>query len=1067
MYFDVILIGDLRLPGGATRQIANEVRVLAAAGYSVGLVNVEMPHARGAKPVDPLIRARLSAGEAQLLQDGLDELEAGLLIFENPRAFMGPVRHDLRVRAQRALIALHFPALDGTGTPTFDPAQVQQICQSITETPLSWAGTSPLTRELLVETYPDLDVAEGILPCIIFPDEFRTKRKGPLKSIPVIGRHSRPHLDKWPPTRKALLQVYPARDDVEVALLGVDEELRKLAGRYPRNWRTYEFNEIPPREFLQGIDFFVYYHHPRWVEAFGIATAEAMASGAVALLPEYMRVNFGGGALYTAPEKALAMVRALHKDKAAFRRQSERGAAYIRKHYSPTAYLTAIAPYLETRRPRRPSRRKTVEYDVVILGDMRQVGGEAVRIARETAAAVQAGFRVGLMHAAETSQEGRVRPEVDACIAAGLAEVVDMAGGLVKARLLIVHSLQSFLSLPPESASALHPGRVVIVASRAPKRADILLAERLLKKSRGQRLSWAPVSDAVRVQLEERGADIVIEAANWRPVSNPVGTARRADRLPVVAVAQEPGGEAAEFRKLAENFPRDGTLRLRIHGAPADKTLQQFLPLTGWETFKAHEMALSKVLDGADFFFCSATKGEEVFPDVAAAEAMARGIPLVATPDLRRHLGEAAVYCSLHEAAEEIRRLHASPRRYAERSRASLKRAAGFHSQQQFAARLGELTGRRPKPPRGTAKHRTPRRVLMFSQNGVGLGHVVRQLAVSRELSKTHDVVFCSLSQAIDVIGRYGYPVEYLPSHVYSGVNYADWHGWARAQLEQMIDFYDVGTVVLDGSVPYLGLLEAVAPRDDLKLAWVRRPMWPAGPESALRLAQQKFFDLIIEPEEVAGEMDTGPTVEHRDRALCVAPIRLFDKSQLLPRREAAAALGLDPTKPSVLIQLGSGTNRDIVELTDRIVSQARSREGLQVMIAEWLNANERLDLWPDVPCLQGFPYSRYYNAFDFSFSAAGYNSFHEILAYGLPTAFIVNSREYMDGQDVRAAYAAHHGAGLTCNGTHLDVAAAFERLMDPSARKAMRRAMLKLARPNGAHKAAQAIARLAAEARL
>jgi UDP:flavonoid glycosyltransferase YjiC (YdhE family) len=354
----------------------------------------------------------------------------------------------------------------------------------------------------------------------------------------------------------------------------------------------------------------------------------------------------------------------------------------------------------------------------------------------------------------------------------------------------------------------------------------------------------------------------------------------------------------------------------------------------------------------------------------------------------------------------------------------------------------------------------------MFSQNGVGLGHVVRQLAVSRELSKTHDVVFCSLSQAIDVIARYGYPVEYLPSHVYSGVNYADWHGWARSQLEQMIDFYDVGTVVLDGSVPYLGLLEAVAPRDDLRLAWIRRPMWPAGPESALRLAQQKFFDLIIEPEEAAGEMDTGPTVEHRERALCVEPIRLFDKPQLLPRREAAVALGLDPTRPAVLIQLGSGTNRDIVELTDRIVSQARSREGLQVMIAEWLNANERLDLWPDVPCLQGFPYSRYYNAFDFSFSAAGYNSFHEILAYGLPTAFIVNPREYMDGQDVRAAYAAHRGAGLACNGTPLEVAAAFERLMDPGVRKTMRQAMRKLVRPNGAPKAAQAIARLAAEAR-
>src|SRR5689334_8651734 len=208
MYFDVILMGDLRVPGGTSRQLANEIRVLHRAGHSIGLVNAELPHARGQKPLDPLIQACVAAGQATLVQEDFDDLSAELLIFENPRAFMQSGRPDLRVRARQALITLHFPARDGTGALTFDPDRVLQVCRAITDAPITWAPTSPLTRELLRETHPRLKLMDGIVPCIVFADEFKTRRR-PMGRIPVIGRHSRPQADKWPATRKAMLQVYP------------------------------------------------------------------------------------------------------------------------------------------------------------------------------------------------------------------------------------------------------------------------------------------------------------------------------------------------------------------------------------------------------------------------------------------------------------------------------------------------------------------------------------------------------------------------------------------------------------------------------------------------------------------------------------------------------------------------------------------------------------------------------------------------------------------------------------------------------------------------------------------
>lgn len=1043
MHFDVIFIGDLRVPGGTARQLANQIRVLSAAGHSVGLVNVELPHARGRKPVERLIRARLAAGEALLVEEGLEDLSADLLVFENPRAFMLPGPPHLRVRARRALIAMHFPPRDGAGELTFDPMRVLRTCGAVTDAPLAWAATSALTRELFSRTYPDLPLMPGILPCIVFAEDFRVQRRRAPGARAVIGRHSRPQLDKWPADRRTLLQAYPAKD-VDVVLLGADEQLRRLAGRYPANWRVYGFNDISPQALLQEIDFFVYHHHPRWVEAFGLATAEAMASGAVAILPPYMRANFGEGALYAEPAATASLVRSLHRDRKAYARQARRGMDFIRRHHSPEAYLRALKPLLGARSRRRAPPRP-LRCDVLVLADLRLPGAEAARVAEEVQATAAAGYTVALLHCGSGKGGGRVRPEIDRLVRGGVATAVD---GPARARLMVCYGVQPFLSLPERSAAGVEYAQLLVVLRELPVPAELGLLRRLAD----ERLVWGAATRAVREQLEalEPGGTII----DWPALCAPQAPRTAARKLPALALVTAGIPDAASLKRVAGLFPQEGGPRVRLYGAPRDKVLATAPLPAGWETFKLHELPLGKLLDGADLLLCTAST-----PDAAAAQAMARGLPLVAVPQLRREFGEAALYSSEGGMAAAARKLLRNRKSYAAASRAAHARGLESHSPEAHARRLRGLLGK-PAPRRARVA-RAPGRILMFSQNGVGLGHVVRQLAVSRHLSRRHEVLFCSMSQALEVIAAQGYHVEHLPSHVYSGVSYADWHGWARAQLEQMIDYYGVKAVVLDGSVPYLGLLEAVAPRPDVRLVWMRRPMWPATPESGKRLAQQRFFDLVIEPEEAAGESDQGPTVAHRDRALLVPPIRLLERDELLSREAACAALGLDPARPAVLVQLGSGTNHDVAQVTERIMAQARLHPGLQVALAEWHNSDQGMDLWPDALCLRGFPYARYFQAFDFSFAAAGYNSFHEIIDAGLPTAFVPNPREYMDMQGLRAGYAAARGAALVCDGSVAGVGAAFARLSDAAARAAMRKAMRRLRRPNGAAAAARAISDL------
>ncbi len=221
-------------------------------------------------------------------------------------------------------------------------------------------------------------------------------------------------------------------------------------------------------------------------------------------------------------------------------------------------------------------------------------------------------------------------------------------------------------------------------------------------------------------------------------------------------------------------------------------------------------------------------------------------------------------------------------------------------------------------------------------------------------------------------------------------------------------------------------------------------------------IERQGAFHAVLEPRDIAEELDTGPTVRYRSMVQRVNPITLLEEAEFLSRADARAALGIGDDALAVLLQLGSCNNLDILTLIDTALDSFGQKPEVEVRLAEWVIAEDSLDLFPGVPKLRDYPIARYFKAFDFALSAVGYNSFHEIIAASLPMIFVPNTHPSMDNQLARASYASERGASFMLLPDEPErMAGLISRMMDPAQRDAMRQACGALSLSNGAGEAA------------
>ena len=718
-------------------------------------------------------------------------------------------------------------------------------------------------------------------------------------------------------------------------------------------------------------------------------------------------------------------------------------------------------------------------HDVAILSDFRYPGGTTASIAAETQAQAEAALSTVLVHVPSPHQPGELpfSPRISDLIRDGAA-VLAREDQPVEARLLVVRQPRIFtedLAAPPR----VRADRAVMVINQPPGDAgnpyryyDFAAVRDRVHRYFGDDVVWAPISSQVRDQVLRVAPDARLAPADWHEIIDVAHWWRERDGFvgDVPVIGRHGRGDPVKWprdpEEILQAYPDSDDLRVRVLGGGDIAVRRLGRKPANWELVRFGAERPDEFLGSIDFFVYFHD------PDLVEAfgrtilEAMASGVPVIIGEHFRSLFADAALYTTPAGVAGLVRGLYADPDRYravAARAREFAERRYGHHS---HLTRLAE-SGIRPRiavpAPRRHPRPARPgpaRRMLMVSDNGAGMGHLSRLMAIARRLPEDVAAVVATQSYAAPIALREGFLTEYIPSQKALDIPRARWTQLLQDRLRHLIDLHKPDLVAVD-SVPHGGIVAAVREHPDVTWVWVRRPMWQRD-VGAHWIAEGKVFDFVLEPGEFAAAADEGLTVAERASAHRVDPITFLDEAEVIPAGDARRELDLD-RRPAALMQLGAGNINDIASPVARIAAHL-SGHGFQLILAESAIATAPMPPVPSARVVRIYPVSRYLRAFDLVVSAAGYNSYHEQIGFGIPTVFLPNTETRLDDQVGRARFAAAAGVALTVEDpASPELERALDRAVRPEVRAQLTRRCAELAFGNGGAAAATWLSGLAA----
>ena len=297
----------------------------------------------------------------------------------------------------------------------------------------------------------------------------------------------------------------------------------------------------------------------------------------------------------------------------------------------------------------------------------------------------------------------------------------------------------------------------------------------------------------------------------------------------------------------------------------------------------------------------------------------------------------------------------------------------------------------------------TKLRVVSYAINGRGMGHLVRQLSILRWVKRIatvlgvkHELWVLTSSEADTLARREGICAFKMPSKAMmrdAGIDPHRYLGVARGWVLNAVAGLQPDLLLVDtfpgGS---FGELVNVLEMAKHRVLVARRVRDSFAAEASYAELIPAYDDRIVP--------------DARD----VGPILLRERSELLRREEARAVLGIPEDARAVYLSLGGGGEETAASRLPNLCDALVAR-GWHVVVAAGPLYHGRERRGPHVTWLDRYCPLELMNGVDAAVSAAGYNSFHELMYAGVPTVFLPLPR-IADDQLERCQRAEKAGAG-------------------------------------------------------
>ena len=346
--FDVVFATDFRFPGGTSSLTLNEIETASLAGKRVGVLQLDSALNNYAAPVADRLFELASAENVELLSLK-DTAEVSSMIIRHPSVlqFLDNQESALRVGALTVIVN-NPPVLTGGTGVMFSFEDVRRNAHAVFGVVPELIAESGVTEQQCQRVAPAGSMDEGVWPGSVDIERFMPSTSHDFERKPVLGRHSRDNKLKWPDRKSDVYSVYAGGEDIDVRILGGVSSLpAEVADALRNSSDVIEFGDADPADFLKSLDFWAYFHSDRLTESFGMATVEAMASGLVVFLPQYMEPTFGEGAQYAEPHEVRERAMEIWSNPDEYRRLSDLARKTAEERFSGRALLERMDVRIE------------------------------------------------------------------------------------------------------------------------------------------------------------------------------------------------------------------------------------------------------------------------------------------------------------------------------------------------------------------------------------------------------------------------------------------------------------------------------------------------------------------------------------------------------------------------------------------------------------------------------------------------------------------------------------------------------------------------------------------------